>query len=93
MNFFQDMVSDKLGNASSKRCMSIVAFGLIVQSVEMNLFHGAKLDSQLLMLLVALVFGLSGAATIENMATKSPDSSKKQTTTTQTEKVETTKAP
>lgn len=73
--------------------MSVISFAVIIQAVEMNLFHGATLDSQLLMFLVALVFGLSGAATIENMATKSPDSTKKVTTTTQTDKVETVKTP
>lgn len=93
MNFFQDMVSDKLKNASHKRMMSVVAFAVIIQAVEMNLFHGAKLDNQLLMFLVCLVFGLSGAATIENMATKSPDSKKKTTTTTQVDKEETVKTP
>jgi hypothetical protein len=68
--------------------MSVVSFLVIIQAVEMNLFHGAKLDSQLLVLLVALVFGLSGAATIENMATKSPDSSKKVTETSSSNKTE-----
>jgi hypothetical protein len=71
--------------------MSVVAFLVIIQAVEMNLFSGAKLDTQLLMFLVALVFGLSGAATIENMATKSPDSSKKVTETTSMNKTETIK--
>lgn len=89
MNFFQDMLSDKIGRASHKRGMSVVAFLVIIQAVEMNLFNGAKLDSQLLMFLVAIVFGLSGAATIENMATKSPESSKKVTVTTSTDKIET----
>lgn len=93
MNFFDGILRDKLGNPSSKRLMSAVAFMVIIQAVEMNLFHGAKLDSQLLMFLVALVFGLSGASTMESMVTKTPDSSKKVTTTTQTDKVETTKAP
>lgn len=90
MNFFQDILSGRNGRASSKRCMSAIAFLVIIQAVEMNLFHGAKLDAQLLVFLVALVFGLSGAATIENMATKSPDSSKKTTLTTTTDKTETT---
>lgn len=90
MNFFQDIVSDRNGRASSKRCMSVISFFVIIQAVEMNLFHGAKLDAQLLVFLVALVFGLSGAATIENMATKNPDSSKKTTLTTTTDKTETT---
>lgn len=87
------MLCDKLGNASSKRVMSMVSFAVIIQAVEMNLFHGAKLDSQLLMFLVALVFGLSGAATMENMATRTPDSKKKTTTTTQVDKEETVKTP
>jgi hypothetical protein len=91
MNFFQDIVSGRNGRASSKRCMSVIAFLVIIQAVQMNLFHGAKLDSNLLAFLVALVFGLSGAATIENMATKSPDSSKKVTETTSTNKTETIK--
>lgn len=88
MNFFQDILSGRNGRASSKRCMSAIAFLVIIQAVEMNLFHGAKLDAQLLVFLVALVFGLSGAATIENMATKSPDSSKKTTETSSTNKTE-----
>lgn len=88
MNFFQDILSDRLGRASHKRSMSVIAFLVIIQAVEMNLFNGAKLDNQLLMFLVALVFGLSGAATIENMATKSPDSSKKVTETSSTNKTE-----
>jgi hypothetical protein len=87
MNFFQDILSDRSGRASSKRGMSVIAFLVIIQAVEMNLFNGAKLDTQLLMFLVALVFGLSGAATIENMA-KSPDSSKKVTETSSTNKTE-----
>jgi hypothetical protein len=91
MNFFQDILSGRNGRASSKRCMSVVAFLVIIQAVEMNLYSGAKLDTQLLMFLVAIVFGLSGAATIENMATKSPDSSKKVITSTSTDKIETTK--
>lgn len=91
MNFFQDIVSGRNGRASSKRCMSVIAFFVIIQAVEMNLFHGAKLDPQLLVFLVALVFGLSGAATIENMATKSPDASKKVTEVTSTNKTETIK--
>lgn len=91
MNFFQDILSGRNGRASSKRCMSVVAFVVIIQAVEMNLFSGSKLDTQLLMFLVAIVFGLSGAATIENMATKSPDSSKKVITTSSTDKVETIK--
>lgn len=90
MNFFQDIVSGRNGRASSKRCMSVVAFLVIIQAVQMNLFHGAKLDNNLLAFLVALVFGLSGAATIENMAAKSPDASKKTTVTTSTDKTETT---
>lgn len=88
MNFFQDILSGRNGRASSKRCMSVVSFLVIIQAVEMNLFHGAKLDSQLLMFLVALVFGLSGAATIENMATKSPDSSKRVTESSSMNKTE-----
>jgi hypothetical protein len=91
MNFFQDILSGRNGRASSKRCMSVVSFLVIIQAVEMNLFNGAKLDIQLLTILVALVFGLSGAATIENMATKSPDSSKKVTVTSSTDKIETIK--
>lgn len=91
MNFFQDIVSGRNGRASSKRCMSVIAFLVIIQAVEMNLFHGAQLDSNLLMFLVALVFGLSGAATVENMATKSPDAGKKTTLTTTTDKTETIK--
>lgn len=83
MNFFQDILSGRNGRASSKRCMSVVAFLVIIQAVEMNLYNGAKLDNQLLMFLVALVFGLSGAATVENMATKSTDSSKKISTSTE----------
>lgn len=71
--------------------MSAVAFLVIIQAVEMNLFHGAVIDQQLLFFLVALVFGLSGAATMESMVTKTPDSTKKVTTTTQVDKVETTK--
>lgn len=90
MNFFQDILSGRNGRASSKRCMSVVAFLVIIQAVEMNLYSGATLDNQLLMFLVALVFGLSGAATVENMATKSPDASKKTTVTTSTDKTETT---
>lgn len=90
MNFFQDIVSGRNGRASSKRCMSVIAFLVIIQAVQMNLFQGAKLDSNLLAFLVALVFGLSGAATIENMATKNPDSSKKTTVTTSSDKTETT---
>lgn len=88
MNFFDGILRDKLGNPSSKRLMSMVAFLVIIQAVEMNLFHGATLDSQLLMFLVALVFGLSGASTMESMATKNPDTSKKTTTTVQTDKTE-----
>lgn len=88
MNFFDGILRDKSGNPSSKRLMSAVAFLVIIQAVEMNLFHGAKLDSQLLMFLVALVFGLSGAATMESMVTKNPDTSKKTTTTVQTDKTE-----
>jgi hypothetical protein len=88
MNFFQDILSGRNGRASSKRCMSVVAFIVIIQAVEMNLYSGATLDNQLLMFLVALVFGLSGAATVENMATKSPDSSKKVTETSSTNKTE-----
>lgn len=91
MNFFQDIVSDSRGRASSKRCMSVISFAVIIQAVEMNLFHGAKLDTNLLTFLVALVFGLSGAATIENMATKSPEASKKVTETSSTNKTEITK--
>jgi hypothetical protein len=91
MNFFQDILSGRNGRASSKRCMSVIAFLVIIQAVEMNLFSGATLDTQLLMFLVAIVFGLSGAATIENMATKSPDSSKKITETSSTNKTEITK--
>jgi len=91
MNFFQDILSGRNGRASSKRCMSVIAFLVIIQAVEMNLFSGAKLDTQLLMFLVAIVFGLSGAATIENMATKSPDSSKRVTEVTSTNKTETIK--
>jgi hypothetical protein len=71
--------------------MSLIAFLVIIQAVEMNLFNGVKLDNQLLMFLVALVFGLSGAATVENMATKSPDASKKVTETTSTDKTVTIK--
>ena len=85
MNFFKDMFCDKLGNVSHKRMMSFVSFLVIIQAVEMNLFSGAKLDSQLLMFLVALVFGLSGAATMENMVTK--DGSKKKITTEKTEAI------
>lgn len=92
MNFFDGILRDKLGNPSSKRLMSAVAFLIFIQAVEMNLFHGAKLSDNLLLFLMTIVFGLSGAATIENMATRTPDSSKKTTTTTQTDKVETTKA-
>lgn len=88
MNFFQDILSGRNGRASSKRCMSVIAFLVIIQAVEMNLYSGAKLDNQLLMFLVALVFGLSGAATVENMATKSPDSSKKVTETSSASKTE-----
>lgn len=88
MNFFQDIVSGRNGRASSKRCMSVIAFLVIIQAVEMNLFSGAILDTQLLMFLVALVFGLSGAATIENMATKSPDASKKVTEVKSSNKTE-----
>jgi hypothetical protein len=91
MNFFQDIVSGRNGRASSKRCMSVIAFFVIIQAVEMNLFNGAKLDTNLLTFLVALVFGLSGAATIENMATKSPDASKKVVETSSTNKTETIK--
>lgn len=91
MNFFQDIVSGRNGRASSKRCMSVIAFFVIIQAVEMNLFHGAKLDPQLLVFLVALVFGLSGASTIENMATKGPESSKKVVETTSLNKTETIK--
>jgi hypothetical protein len=91
MNFFQDILSGRNGRASSKRCMSVVSFLVIIQAVEMNLFHGVKMDMQLLGLLVALVFGLSGAATVENMATKSPDASKKVTETTSTDKTVTIK--
>lgn len=91
MNFFQDIVSDSGGRASSKRCMSVIAFLVVVQAVQMNLFTGAKLDANLLTFLIALVFGLSGAATIENMATKNPESSKKVTETTSTNKTETIK--
>lgn len=89
MNFFQDILSGRNGRASSKRCMSVVAFIVIIQAVEMNLYSGATLDNQLLMFLVALVFGLSGAATVENMATKSPDSSKKVSTSTEKTEIKT----
>lgn len=89
MNFFQDILSGRNGRASSKRCMSVVAFLVIIQAVEMNLYNGAKLDNQLLMFLVALVFGLSGAATVENMATKGPDSSKKISTSTEKTEIKT----
>jgi hypothetical protein len=91
MNFFQDILSGRNGRASSKRCMSVVSFLVIIQAVEMNLFNGVKLDMQLLTILVALIFGLSGAATVENMATRSPDSSKKVTETTSTDKTVTIK--
>ena len=91
MNFFQDILSGRNGRASSKRCMSVISFLVIIQAVEMNLFHGAKLDPQLLVFLVALVFGLSCAATIENMATKSNDIIKKVTETTSTDKTVTIK--
>lgn len=88
MNFFHDMISGRNGRVSSKRCMSMISFLVIIQAVQMNLFSGAKLDMQLLTILVALVFGLSGAATIENMATKSPDASKKVTETKSSNKTE-----
>lgn len=91
MNFIKGIFCDKLGNPSSKRLMSMIAFLLFVQAVEMNLFHGAKLSDNLLLFLMTLVFGLSGASTIESMATKNPDTTKKVTTTTQVDKVETTK--
>lgn len=90
MNFFKQAFSDKLDRASHKRLMSGIAFVVFIQAVEMNLFHGAKLDTQLLVMLMTIVFGLSGAATIESMATKNPDSSKKTTLTTTTDKTETT---
>jgi hypothetical protein len=89
MNFFKDLMCDKNGNASSKRMMSMVAFCVIIQAVEMNLFHGAKLDSQLLVILITAVFGLSGAATIENMAMKPTGVNKNLKVTTTTDKVET----
>ena len=91
MNFFQDLVSDKLGHASSKRMMSFVAFLLIVQAVQMNLFKGTVMDSNLMNILVICVLGLSGASTVENMSTKTPDSKKKEVAqTVTTTKEETT---
>lgn len=94
MNFFKDLMCDKNGNASSKRLMSAVAFCIIVQSIEMNLFHGSTLDSNYLNILLMLVFGLSGAATVESMAMKKDNVSKdlKQKTTTEKTETETTKA-
>lgn len=89
MNFFKDLFCDKNGNASSKRLMSAIAFCIIIQAIEMNLFHGAKLDPQLLVILVTLVFGLSGAATIESMAMKKDNVNKDLKQKTTTEKVET----
>lgn len=85
---------DKNGNASSKRLMSAVAFLIIVQSIEMNLFHGSTLDTNYLNILLMLVFGLSGAATVESMAMKKDNVSKdlKQKTTTEKTETETTKA-
>jgi hypothetical protein len=89
MNFFKDLFCDKNGNASSKRLMSFVAFCVIIQAVEMNLFHGAKLDDNLLVILLTAVFGLSGAATVESMAMKKDNVSKDLKQKTTTEKVET----
>lgn len=93
MNFFKDLFCDKNGNASSKRLMSAIAFCIIVQAIELNLFHGSTLDSQYLGILLALVFGLSGAATVESMAMKKDNVSKdlKQKTTTEKVETETTK--
>jgi len=89
MNFFQEAFTDKLGKASHKRLMSGVAFAVFIQAVEMNLFSGAKLDTQLLLILISVVFGLSGAAAVESMATKNPNASKNLKVTTTTDKVET----
>ncbi len=89
MNFFKDLMCDKNGNASSKRLMSAVAFLIIVQSIEMNLFHGSILDTNYLNILLMLVFGLSGAATVESMAMKKDNVQKDLKQKTTTEKVET----
>jgi hypothetical protein len=89
MNFFKDLMCDKNGNASSKRLMSFIAFAVIIQGVEMNLFHGAKMDNQFLVFLVSVVFGLSGMATAENMAMKPTNVNKNSKVTTTTDKVET----
>lgn len=89
MNFFKDLMCDKNGHASSKRMMSAIAFAVLIQAIQMNLFHGAKLDPQMLNILIMSVFGLSGFATVESMAMKKDNVNKDTKQKTTTEKVET----
>lgn len=89
MNFFKDLMCDKNGHASSKRMMSAIAFAVLIQAIQMNLFNGVKLDQQLTVVLLTAVFGLSGAATIESMAMKKDGVNKDTKQKTTTEKVET----
>lgn len=84
MNFFQDMVSDKEGHASSKRMMSIVAFLLFCYVVIQSVCCGKTIDQNLLTPMLVIILGLSGASTVENMGTKTGPKTATTTTVKQT---------
>lgn len=83
MNFFQDLISDKEGHASSKRSMAALSFLFILYAAVMNLTKGVHLDDNLLNFFMITILGLSGASTVENMATK-PNKASTITTVKQT---------
>ena len=94
MNFLQDMVSGPDGHASSKRMMAIIAFCLMIQAVEMNLYENVKMDPTLQNFLLIMILGLSGAATVENLsAKKTASATKTVTTTAETKEVKTDPPP